>query len=978
MSVMLLLPAVAPMVGRDDELGVLAQALAVASAGHTRGVLLAGEAGIGKTRLVTELAGHAAGDALVAVGHCVQLGREGAPYAPLIGALRVLLREVGVPDAASALGGGRGVLARLLPELGDGTDVAEAGRGRLFEAVARLLEHAARRRGVVVVLEDLHWADASTLEMLDFLVRSLCDTRVLFVLTYRSDEVDPSRQVRSCLAELERHPRVQRLTLHRLDRTNVGTLLGRLGVDEPPAAVVNEVYRRSDGNPFFIQQLAEAGAAGAGRLPATLRDLLLLRIEALPQQSLWVLKVAAVGGTGVSHQLLATVAAMPDVELDAALRAGVTAHVLVVDPDRQGYAFQHTLVREAVSDDVLPGERTRLHARWARALEKHPSGGAGSSVAVEIAHHWYEAGEIARAFTAALRAADETRDMCAPHEEMLMLERVLQLWDRVPDAAQQTGADRVSMLTRAAGASRRAGEPGRAASFLDTALRMVSPDDDPALHAHLLVTKAFTGSEQMSEQDVVALLDEALGLLPADSPSKDRAWALTTLAGVHMLHDHLSVELGEQACEAARLAGDLTSEATALSFLALVTCVAVDVEEGLVLFERCRRVAEESADDDVLLRYYTNLSDVLLGLARYGDAARVARDGRDRAQSRGLLRGWDTVLAANEAEALIALGAWDQAVQSIETALAQDPQPSITTHLLIQRAELMLHRGDPGAAQAIQALAQMPDRFAGQSQYALPVARTLAEAALGRGEPVEALHLLVDALRSIDSAHASDAWVFAHTMTRAIVAATSAGAGHDLVAECRDLLGQGREHFTRSVIQPAWDAVLDAELAAVDQDEACAANLWGEAASLVADPSFEGPALLRAYVGYRATRERVEAGDRPGASGLIRSVLEECHHMGAAPLEAAAADLARKARLPIEDAAPEPGTTTVARALGLTSREMDVLRLIAAGRSNAQIAADLFISPKTVSVHVSNILTKLDVSSRGEAAAKAHTAGLAV
>ena len=755
-------------------------------------------------------------------------------------------------------------------------------------------------------------------------------------------------------------------------------MLGRLGVEEPPAAVVNEVHRRSDGNPFFVEQLADAGPEAVGRLPATLRDLLLLRIEALPQPTLWVLKVAAVGGTGVSHQLLATVAALPDVELDAALRAAVTAHVLVVDPDRQGYAFQHTLVREAVSDDVLPGERTRLHARWARALEEHPSGGAGSSVAVEIAHHWYEAGEIARAFTAALRAADETRDMCAPHEEMLMLERVLQLWDRVPDAEQQTGADRVSMLTRAAGASRRAGEPGRAASLLDTALRMVSPDDDPALHAHLLVTKAFTGSEQMPEQDVVAILDEALGLLPADKPSKDRAWALTTLAGVHMLHDHMSVELGEQACEAARLAGDLTSEATALSFLALVTCVAVDVEEGLVLFERCRRVAEESADDDVLLRYHTNLSDVLLGLARYGDAAQVARDGRDRAQSRGLLRGWDTVLAANEAEALIALGAWDQALQSIETALAQDPQPSITAHLLIQRAELLLQRGDPRAGQVIQALADMPVRFAGQSQYLLPVARTRAEAALGRAEPMEALRLLVDTLRSVDGAHASDAWGFAHTMARAIVAAVPDGEGHGLVAECRHLLEQGREHFTPSVIQSVWDAVLDAEMASVEGEGASAATPWGDAASLVADPSFEGPALLRAYVRYRAARERVEASDRPGASGLIRSVLEECHRMGAAPLEMAAADLARKARLAVSDAAAEPDTTTVTRALGLTPRELDVLRLITAGRSNAQIASDLFISPKTVSVHVSNILTKLDVSSRGEAAAKAHTAGVAI
>jgi DNA-binding CsgD family transcriptional regulator len=213
-------------------------------------------------------------------------------------------------------------------------------------------------------------------------------------------------------------------------------------------------------------------------------------------------------------------------------------------------------------------------------------------------------------------------------------------------------------------------------------------------------------------------------------------------------------------------------------------------------------------------------------------------------------------------------------------------------------------------------------------------------------------------------------------MARAIVAAVAAGSGHDLVAECRHLLDQGREHFTPSVIQSVWDAVLDAEMAPVGGEVALAATPWGEAASLVADASFEGPTLLRAYVRYRAARERVQAGDRAGASVLVQAALEECHRMGAAPLTSAAADLARKARLTVRTTAG-PGTSA-GESFGLTSREQDVLRLIAMGRSNAQIASDLFISPKTVSVHVSNILTKLDVTSRGEAAAKAHTAGVAI
>jgi hypothetical protein len=480
-----------PMVGRGHEMAVLADALATSGSGRTKVVLLGGEAGIGKTRLVTEFAARAAPDALVAVGQCIELGGEGAPYAPAIGALRAVLHEVGVADAGEALGPGRPDLARLLPELGSAADASDVGRGRLFEAVAALLEHVAERRPVVVVLEDMHWADSSTRELLGFLVRSLRDTRVLLVLTYRTDEMTRTHPLRPFVAELERHPRVQRLTLSRLDRAQVGTLLEHLGTGST-AGVVDAVYTRTDGIPFFVEAIAEIGADPTVRLPDSLRDLLLVRLESLPQQTLDVLRVAAVGGARVSHEMLAAVADLPPSELDAALREAVAAQVLVVGRDRQGYTFRHALLREAVDDDLLPGEHSRLHERWALALEQHPSAGCSSSVAVEIAHHWYESWDVAHAFAAALRAADETRAMYAPREEMLMLERVLEMWDRVPDAAVRAGADRVSVLTRAAASALRAGENDRSAALIESALRSVSRDDDPHRYAHLLVKRCST------------------------------------------------------------------------------------------------------------------------------------------------------------------------------------------------------------------------------------------------------------------------------------------------------------------------------------------------------------------------------------------------------------------------------------------------------------------------------------------------------
>ncbi len=964
-----------PMVGRGHEMAVLADALATSGSGRTKVVLLGGEAGIGKTRLVTEFAARAAPDALVAVGQCIELGGEGAPYAPAIGALRAVLHEVGVADAGEALGPGRPDLARLLPELGSAADASDVGRGRLFEAVAALLEHVAERRPVVVVLEDMHWADSSTRELLGFLVRSLRDTRVLLVLTYRTDEMTRTHPLRPFVAELERHPRVQRLTLSRLDRAQVGTLLEHLGTGST-AGVVDAVYTRTDGIPFFVEAIAEIGADPTVRLPDSLRDLLLVRLESLPQQTLDVLRVAAVGGARVSHEMLAAVADLPPSELDAALREAVAAQVLVVGRDRQGYTFRHALLREAVDDDLLPGEHSRLHERWALALEQHPSAGCSSSVAVEIAHHWYESWDVAHAFAAALRAADETRAMYAPREEMLMLERVLEMWDRVPDAAVRAGADRVSVLTRAAASALRAGENDRSAALIESALRSVSRDDDPHRYAHLLVKKVLYNAGLSLDQTVAALQD-VLALLPADEPSTDRAAALATLAGCYMVHDDpcLTQDLAEQAREAARAVGDLRTEANALNILALVTCFTVGIDEGLALFEQCRRTSERAGDEGLLVRYRTNLSDVLLGLARYREAVDVARAGRQHAEAQGLLRSSGTFLAGNEAEALIALGEWDAALALLDTALGQAPPATSKGHLMVERARLLQRRGDPSAAAAVEALGQVPVWFPGQSQYLLPVAQTQAEAALDRGEPHEALRLLIDVLGRITTAHPASAWGFAHALARSVVAAARAGGHQALVAQGRELLDQARVDFPRSSAQPVWDAVLDAELAGLDDGSGEPAT-WATAAALVAEPSFEGPALLRAYVRYRAARERVEANDRDGASDLLQASLEECRRMGAAPLEASAAGLARRARLALHDGADASDGSSAAHQLGLTAREEQVLVLLAAGRSNAQIARELFISPKTASVHVSNILAKLGVSSRGEAAARAHATGL--
>ena len=405
------------VVGRAAELATIADALDATRDGTATTLLLAGEAGVGKSRLVGEAMRMASERGMqVLRGACVNIGAAGVPYGPIVEALRELQRELPPGEMAELAGVAAPDLARLLPSLG-GPDLPEASgqsqwlQARLLEAVLGFIQRLAARAPVLFVVEDLHWADPGTRETLTYLVRNLRSDPVAVLITYRSDELHRRHPLLPWLAELDRTGRVQRIDVARLQPTVTRELLASILGTEPDAEMVERVVERSDGNPFFIEELAMAERSSSDRgMPPTLRGILLARISALPEDAQAVVGVAAVAGRWVDHDLLAAVAGQDESTTIAALRDAVGQQVLIADDGghADGYAFRHALMQEAAYDDLLPGERRRLHRAFAEAVAARPVGSGAADAAAhwaELAYHWSATRDDERALDASVRAA---------------------------------------------------------------------------------------------------------------------------------------------------------------------------------------------------------------------------------------------------------------------------------------------------------------------------------------------------------------------------------------------------------------------------------------------------------------------------------------------------------------------------------------------------------------------------------------------
>ncbi|WP_433517696.1 helix-turn-helix transcriptional regulator [Nonomuraea sp. CA-143628] len=965
--------AVSPLfVGRAGELSALERALAGARTGAAATVLVGGEAGVGKTRLVREFADRA-GEAMVLVGGCMELGTEGLPFAPFTAVLRGLVRELGRDGVAALVPGGttRG-LARLLPEFGEPDGDGSEARARLFEQLLGLLERLAEDRPVVLVIEDAHWADRSTRDLLSFLVRyQRSGVRLLIVVTYRADELHRTHPLRPLLAELGRVDWVARLELRRLTRKEVVEQAASILEREPSGSDMDLIYARSEGNPLFVEALLSESGVGEA-LPESLRDLLLAGVERLPDDTQELLRVASAGGQRIEHDLLSAVAGRDDVALSNALRPAVAGNVLVVDGE--GYSFRHALIREALHDDLLPGEHTRLHTRFAEALERDLSILPVPRGAIELAHHWHAAHDTTWALISAWHAAAAARRSAAYDEQLRMLSRVLELWDQVPDAVERIGADHVEALRQTATVAHLAGEYERSIALATAGLAEIDETAEPARAARLLRQRGLTGYD-LSRPGHVDDLRRAASLVPADKPSRLRAQVLESLA--RMLYDDWQerISTAQLAMELGHEVGDANTEAHALISLTWARCQFSDIDTYLDGFAEARRIAATADAHNAMLRGAISESDVLEGAGRHERAAQVARDGIAEAERYGVARTSGTFLAINLAEPLVSLGRWDEALKVIEQALELMPPPPYRASLQGLAFEIELARGRVDRAGELFAASRsvlVRGRFRDQS--VLPHARREVELLLARGRPDEAREAAARTLREQDLlASPRYAWP---------LLVTFAQLGGDLVGELRSVAGrleaEGACQEAHRLTFMALTGLPESELGSgsgsgVGSESDPAAGLDGASWRLKAwDAAVAAWAELRQpYSEARtlegAARAALEAGDRQGAGVRLARACELAERLGTAPLAERLDAFARRGRVAVADEPAPDGLP-----LGLTARELEVLRHVAEGHSNREIAGELFISVKTVSVHVSNILAKLGVASRGEASAVAH------
>lgn len=945
--------------GRGEELSFLTSLLSAAASERTQLALVVGDAGIGKSRLVSEfLSGVQEPTDVIANGHCVELFDHTLSFGPVIQVLRSLDRSIGAELFSSMVGPADTELSRLAPDLFPDAvtlagDMADSG-GRLFDAVSQVLVRVAAGGRLVLVIEDLHWADRATLDLIAYLARTLGKAPVLLVGTVRAEALSRGQPLRSWVAELVRLEHVHEIRLAGLVGDDLTAMAAELAGKECNQRLT-EITERSEGNPFFLEELVGALAEPPGQLPQRLQDFLAGRIERLPDAAVAVVGVAAVAGPAVSHELLQAVVESPTT-LSSGLRALVNENVLVPLEGPLEYQFRHALLREAVLLDLLPAERAGLHRRVALALEAEPElvEGGTQVLAPQLAAHWDGSGDRSRALAAAVTAGRVLAGMGVSAEARAYFDRALALWATVSNPLELTGLDQAQLLIEAAAASEDIGDYCQATDQLETA-RGVLPDDDGSGRRDLVTARLGWAKLMRGEEEGLQLLD---AVIDGNQDGSALGWALAWRARHHLMETRFQAA-GPDAERAAQIAehhGDMRLLAYALITVGSVVGTTSDLDVD-PLFKRARAAAAAAGALDLELKSYMNHSHV------YNYRGRVAESYRMNVEILNLTKRpmplWYRI----------------QVIDNIMTSATQS--------------------GDFGLAREI--LSTIPDVVPDNHDSIFSRIKQGGISCL-LGSYVEARAHLTSVGSSrianqtsleLANEHIKLAWV-QDEPPAALEAAVEAAP---LVAECADVnwrgefllwalrgVALGQAHPDRlPAVQPLFDAVRDLPVSEVWHGAIMAEAEWvlsGPNPDLfaLAAADFEDlPDVVEAqFCRVREVEAALALGERARAQAVIDATYPAVDAMGFRMAADLLLRLAARGGLNV----PSPRATMAGRSHGLTRREVDVLRGLAQGLSNKQIASELYLGVRTVETHVSNVLAKLNVSSRSEAAVSARDLGI--
>ena len=1021
------------LIDRVDERRRLDAAIAAAADGRPSTVLLAGEAGIGKTRLVRDvLDGAAADGASGLVGACLAMRDGTIPYLPFAEILRRVAASTPDAELDGLIGTTRPDLARLVPDLdrvvvtsgGRSTAAASASaasatleseltvageleiiapapgvaRARLFEAILTLLGRLGQRRPTLLAIEDVHWADPATRDLITFLARNLTRERIVLLLTLRTDDVVPDPAVGAWLAELGRDPRFTRIDLDRLAPDDVAAQVGAILAAPATSDVLAPIWERSEGNPFYVEELVAAMAHGDGaELPRTLSDVLVARLRDLPDDTRRVLDAMAVLVRPSDEALIAAVLEVPESQVTDALRIGLQRHLVRLD-DLGFVRFRHALLREVVERGLLPGERRRLHGGAARALNDDPSlgGDDGTRRAAELARHWLGAGRLTEAYHASVAAAKEAATVHGYADAAEHLRRAIELADRLPAADGPDRETRISLYRNAADMFDNAGAIQRAIVLTQAALALTDPATEPELAG---LIRGRLGYYRWTSGDPAGAFEdhrEALALVPEDPPSPARAHVLSSYAGALMGANRWadSRDMAEAAVACAMATGARAEEARARNVLGCDLVSLGELDAGIDELRLSSTLADETGPPELLLVARSNLALNLIAVERLDEARAEAAAGRAAARRLGLERRYGQDLAALEGDILLRLGRWDEADVVTLEGLTLDPAGLGSPFLASVRGRLVARRGDRAEASrlldGIDVASLQPDTgetvAAARAEAALAADRPEAAEALA-GEGLAVLGDADDVLWAVPLvAYAQRALAEQAEVARARrqdeVLARIAAASRDIEAPTARLAERATTSATR-----AWIRTARAEAA-----RAAGAVEPGTWAELVTAWDAVPDVFESMYARYRWAEAELRAtGIKADVGPRLREAHERAVAVGAEPLRASIAALAGRARVDLgtattREVAP-PGERPAAvdvpagrsagtPTLGLSARELEVLTLIADGRSNGEIADELFITRKTASAHVTHILDKLGVSNRVEAAMVAARMGL--